>query len=172
MQLKHEATAEVSMAEFIKAIRVKVAAVGDRIRIEECEWKILEITPDSALLWKCAGPGDDMPINKNGSNEYEGSDMQKYLREEFPLTVPQELREAVTDEGFFLLSKEEVEKYMPREIDRIYADEDGDTRWWWTHSAYRGYEYYTWYVSTGGGVSYSTAHNAIRCAPACRIKLI
>ena len=172
MQLKHEATAEVSMAEFIKAIRVKVAAVGDRIRMEDSEWKILEITPDSALLWKCAGPGDDMPINKNGSNEYEGSDMQKYLREEFPLTVPQELREAVTDEGFFLLSKEEVEKYMPREIDRIYADEDGDTRWWWTRSAYRGYANGTWTVHAGGSVTTYTATNAVRCAPACIIRLI
>lgn len=172
MQLKYSVTTDVNMAEFIKAVKNGVAAAGDRIRIEECEWKILEITPDSALLWKCAGPGDDMPINASGSNEYEGSDMQKYLREEFPQTVPEELREAVTDEGFFLLSKEEVEKYMPREIDRIYADEDGDTRWWWTRSAYRGNAYYTWSVSTGGSVATNYAHYAIRCAPACRIKLI
>lgn len=171
MQLKHVTTTDINMAEFIKAVKNGVAAAGDRIRIEECEWKILEITPDSALLWKCAGPGDDMPINKNGSNEYEGSGMQKYLREEFPETVPQELREAVTDEGFFLLSKEEVEKYMPREIDRIYADEDGDTRWWWTRSASRGYANYTWHVSTGGYVGTTSARSAARCAPACRIKL-
>lgn len=172
MQLKHEATAEVSMAEFIKAIRDKVAAVGDRIRMEDSEWKILEITPDSALLWKCAGPGDNMPINKNGSNEYEGSDMQKYIREEFPETVPQELREAVTDEGFFLLSKEEVEKYMPREINRIYADEDGDTRWWWTRSAFRGNASHPWSVGAGGYVILTNAIYALRCAPACIIRLI
>lgn len=173
MQLKHVATADINMAEFLNAAKNGVVSVGDRILIGDCEWKVLEIKEDTALLWKCAGPGDDMPINKNGSNEYEGSDMQKYLREEFPETVPQELREAVTDEGFFLLSKEEVEKYMPREIDRIYADEDGDTRWWWTRSAYRGNAYSTWYVYTGGYVNnYYTAYTAYRCAPACRIKLI
>lgn len=172
MQLKYSVTTDVNMAEFIKAVKNGVVAAGDRIRIEECEWKILEITPDSALLWKCAGPGDNMPINANGSNEYEGSDIQKYLREKFPKTVPQELREAVTDEGFFLLSKEEVEKYMPREIDRIYADEDGDTRWWWTRSAYRGDAYSTWNVNAGGYVSGISAYSASRCAPACRIKLI
>lgn len=172
MQLKHVTTTAINMAEFLNAAKNGVVSAGDRIRMEDSEWKILEITPDSALLWKCAGPGDDMPINKNGSNEYEGSDMQKYLREEFPETVPQELREAVTDEGFFLLSKEEVEKYMPREIDRIYADEDGDTRWWWTRSAYRGYAYLTWYVATGGSVTNYYAYDASRCAPACRIKLI
>lgn len=172
MQLKHVTTTGINMAELLNAAKNGVVSAGDRILIGDCEWKILEIKEDTALLWKCAGPGDDMPINKNGSNEYEGSDMQKYLREEFQLTVPQELREAVTDEGFFLLSKEEVEKYMPREIDRIYADEDGDTRFWWTRSAHRGTANYTWTVSAGGHVSYNYAGYALRCAPACRIKLI
>lgn len=172
MQLKHVTTTDINMAEFLNAAKNGVVSVGDRIRIEECEWKILEITPDSVLLWKCAGHGDNMPINKNGSNEYEGSDMQKYIREKFPETVPPELREAVTDEGFFLLSKEEVEKYMPREIDRIYADEDGNTRWWWTRSAYRGYAGITWGVNAGGYVIGNLAYGALRCAPACRIKLI
>lgn len=172
MQLKHVTTTDINMAEFIKAVKNGAAAAGDRIRIEECEWKILEITPDSVLLWKCAGPSDDMQINANGNNEYEGSDMQKYLIEEFPLTVPQELREAVTYEGFFLLSKEEVEKYMPREIDRIYADEDGKTRFWWTRSTFHDLAHYVWSVYAGGYVGYYYAYTALRCAPACRIKLI
>lgn len=172
MQLKHVTTTDINMAELLNAAKNGVVSVGDRIRIEECEWKILEITPDSALLWKCAGPGDDMPINASGSNEYEGSDMQKYLREEFPETVPQELREVVTEEGFFLLSLEEIKKYMPRPADRVFVNEDRETNWWWTRSAYRGYAYFTWYVSTGGYVYGYTAGCALRCAPACRIKLI
>lgn len=172
MQLKHVTTTDINMAELLNAAKNGVVSVGDRIRIEECEWKILEITPDSALLWKCAGPGDNMPINKNGSNEYEGSDMQKYLREEFPLTVPEELREVVTEEGFFLLSLEEIKKYMPRPADRVFVNEDGETDWWWTRSAYRGYAYNTWYVNAGGYVNSYYASYAYRCAPACRIKLI
>ena len=172
MQLKHVATANINMAELINAAKYGVVSVGDRILIGDCEWKVLEVTDKTMMIWKCEGPAAELPINKSGSNEYEGSDMQKYLREEFPQTVPEELREAVTDEGFFLLSKEEVEKYMPREIDRIYADEDGDTRWWWTRSAYRGLASFTWSVYAGGNVSNNYAYYALRCVPACRIKLI
>ena len=172
MQLKHVATANINMAELINAAKYGVVSVGDRILIGDCEWKVLEVTDKTMMIWKCEGPAAELPINKSGSNEYEGSDMQKYLREEFPQTVPEELREAVTDEGFFLLSKEEVEKYMPREIDRIYADEDGDTRWWWTRSALRGSAGIAWGVGSGGYVGYYYASHAFRCVPACRIKLI
>ena len=172
MQLKHVTTTDINMAEFLNAAKNGVVSVGDRILIGDCEWKVLEVTDKTVMIWKCEGPAAELPINKSGSNVYEGSDMQKYLREEFPLTVPEELREVVTGEGFFLLSKEEVEKYMPREIDRIYADEDGDTRWWWTRSAFRGYAYSAWRVYTGGNVTSYGALNACRCAPACRIKLI
>ena len=172
MQLKHVTTTDINMAEFLNAAKNGVVSVGDRILIGDCEWKVLEVTDKTMMIWKCEGPAEELPINKSGSNVYEGSDMQKYLREEFPLTVPEELREVVTEEGFFLLSLEEIKKYMPRPADRVFVNEDGETDWWWTRSAYRGSAYYTWYVTTGGGVSSGSASNAFRCAPACIIRLI
>lgn len=172
MQIKYSVTTDVNMAKFIKAVKNGVAAAGDRILIGDCEWKVLEVTDKTVMIWKCEGPAAELPINKSGSNEYEGSDMQKYLREEFPLTVPQELREAVTEEGFFLLSLEEIKKYMPRPADRVFVNEDGESDWWWTRTAGRGYAYITWTVYSGGYVGYGSASSAIRCAPACIIRLI
>ena len=172
MQLKHVTTTDINMAEFLNAAKNGVVSVGDRILIGDCEWKVLEVTDKTMMIWKCEGPAEELPINKSGSNVYEGSDMQKYLREEFPQTVQEELREVVTEEGFFLLSLEEIKKYMPRPADRVFVNEDGETDWWWTRSAYRGNASSTWGVSTGGGVASSGAYGASRCAPACIIRLI
>ena len=172
MQLKHVTTTDINMAEFLNAAKNGVVSVGDRILIGDCEWKVLEVNDKTMMIWKCEGPAEELPINKSGSNVYEGSDMQKYLREEFPLTVPEELREVVTEEGFFLLSLEEIKKYMPRPADRVFVNEDGETDWWWTRSAYRGSAYYTWSVHAGGSVYIYNASTASRCAPACIIRLI
>ena len=172
MQLKHVTTTDINMAELINAAKNGVVSAGDRILIGDCEWKVLEVTDKTVMIWKCEGPAAELPINKSGSNEYEGSDMQKYLREEFPLTVPEELREVVTEEGFFLLSLEEVKKYMPRPADRVFVNKDGETDWWWTRSALRGYAYLAWGVTAGGYVTTYGANFALRCAPACIIRLI
>lgn len=173
MQLKHVTTTDINMAEFLNAAKNGVISAGDRILIGDCEWKVLEVTGKTMMIWKCEGPAEELPINKSGSNVYEGSDMQKYLREEFPLTVPEELREVVTEEGFFLLSLEEIKKYMPRPADRVFVNEDGETDWWWTRSARRGNANSTWLVYAGGTVHTGyAAYHAIRCAPACIIRLI
>ena len=172
MQLKHVTTTDINMAEFLNAAKNGVVSAGDRILIGDCEWKVLEVADKTMMIWKCEGPAEELPINKSGSNVYEGSDMQKYLREEFPLTVPEELREAVTEEGFFLLSLEEIKKYMPRPADRVFINEDGEPDWWWTRSAYRGGAGTAWTVNTGGYVNSAGATSALRCVPACRIKLI
>lgn len=172
MQLKHATTTDINTDEFINAAKNGVVSAGDRILIGDCEWKVLEVTDKTMMIWKCEGPAAELPINKSGSNVYEGSDMQKYLREEFLLTVPEELREVVTEEGFFLLSLEEVKKYMPRPADRVFINEDGEPDWWWTRSAYRGHAYNAWGVYAGGYVYYAYALSAYRCAPACIIRLI
>ena len=165
MQLKHATTTDINMAELLNAAKNGVVSVGDRILIGDCEWKALEVTDKTMMIWKCKGPAAALPINKFGSNVYEGSDMQKYLREEFPQTVPEELREVVTEEGFFLLSLEEVKKYMPRPADRVFTNEDGEPDWWWTRSATRGFASCTWSVSTGGSVCYHGAYRRFSLRP-------
>lgn len=107
-------------------------------------------------------------MRKRCSNVYEGSDIQRYLKGKFRETVPQGLLD-MAEGDFFLLSKEEVEKYIPREVDRAVSDENGETLWWWTRSADRSYENSVYFVATNGGVAAGSAWDAVHCAPAVYI---
>ena len=144
--------------------------VGDKITIGESLWKVLEIKDGKALIWKCTKVEDHV-FNENGSNEYEGSDIQKYLKDEFPETMPLEVLERVTDDGFFLLTEDEVRKYMPKEIDRIATDENDQTTWWWTSTPSVGGGHGVRYIYPAGGVSIASACNSYGVAPACWIHL-
>ena len=139
---------------------------GDVLEFGAERWKVLEVEGGKALVWKCGGVRDHV-FNENGENKYEGSDIQKYLREEF--SAP----EFITSrgEGFFLLSEEEVRHYMPHELDRIATDQNAETTWWWTRSPFVGSGSYVRNVDPSGGVSGNYASDANGTAPACRIHL-
>ena len=170
MTLKRLSNFETSWERFRDAIQRGTFEHGDLLQIGDSDWKVLESTPGDLFIWKAHGPGEDIAFNENGSNKYEGSDLQKYAREIFTETVPAELREMVTEEGFFPLSLEEVKKYLPTEGERIHTDENGDTCWLWTRSANRGTANYPWHVTSSGGVYTSYASSANRFAPACHLK--
>ena len=144
--------------------------VGDRIQIADAEWKVLDIKDGKALIWKCTKIADHV-FNKNGSNVYEGSDIQRYLQEDFPETMTVEIMEDVTEEGFFLLTVEQIRKYMPKELDRIATDENDQTTWYWTASPSVGYGYNGRYIYPAGGVYNHSAHDSYGVAPACWINL-
>lgn len=81
-----------------------------------------------------------------------------------------------TEETFFLLSLDEYKEdktpypfYKGGEINRVKADENGETDWHWTRSASRGNAYNAWLVSAGGYAYSNNARDAIRFAPACVI---
>lgn len=143
---------------------------GDRINIEGCDWKVLakatSKTGGVALIWKCTGLKDHV-FNESGNNVYEGSDIQKYLQNEFREDLPEEMLQMVSDEGFFLLKEEEICKYMPRKIDRIATDEDDCTTWYWTASPSVGIGNYVRYINPAGYVNYHLASHSIGAAPAC-----
>ena len=134
---------------------------------EEQSWRVLDVNGNRAFLFcfRVKSPVE-MAYNESGSNQYEGSDIQKYLHEEFPNTAPEALND-LRSGHYFLLSKEEVMEYMPREIDRIVCDVSGRTYFWLTRSAYRGTANYTWNVAASGYVSNANAGFAHRFAPAC-----
>ena len=144
--------------------------VGDRIQIADAEWKVLDIKDGKALIWKCTKITDHV-FNKNGSNVYEGSDIQRYLRDKFPETMPLEVLERVTDDGFFLLTVEQIEKYMPKEINRIATDEDDYTTWYWTASPSAGDGNSVRCIGPAGYVSSHNAYYSYGVAPACWINL-
>ena len=144
--------------------------VGDRIQIADAEWKVLDIKDGKALIWKCTKIADHV-FNKNGSNVYEGSDIQRYLQEDFPETMTVEIMEDVTEEGFFLLTVEQILQYMPNEIDRIATDEDDLTTWYWTASPYVGTGNLVRVIYLDGIFNYGYAFNSFGVAPACWIHL-
>ena len=154
---------------FKEAITNGQLSVGDEIELDDgTVWRVLDTMDDGVLIWQHTGSDEPVRFNENGSNVYEGSDIQKYLQGDFRKIVPAELLEMM-DGDFFLLSMEEIKKYLPTEAERVATDKNGDTVTWWTRSAYRGYAYVAWLVTAAGYASGNGACNASRARPACKI---
>lgn len=169
MKVIKRAALETNWNEIKGMIQAGAFTPGDEIEINGCLWRVLDVEDNGVFIWKHTGIDERCAFNESGSNVYEGSDLQRYLQGEYMETIPDEMKELMSEEGLYPLSIEEIRKYLPTEGEHIAVDSDGDTVWYWTRSAYRGYGYYAWSVtSTGGAYNYS-ATNAIRCAPACKL---
>ena len=143
---------------------------GDELEIDGALWRVLRIEDGKALIWKHTGLNQSFVFNKNNSNVYEGSDLQKAMK---ALPVPEELQGLITENGFFPLSIEEIKELLPTEGERIATNEDGDTVWWWTRSANRSNGSSAWSVYPSGYVNASHAANhSFALAPACAIFVI
>ena len=147
-------------------IRGGLMKPGDEITTSGCMWRVLDVQEDRVLIWKHTGVEDHV-FNDNNSNVYEGSDIQKYLQAEFRETVPEELLSLVDDKGFFLLTLEQIRKYLPKEIDRICCDSKGETDWWWTSTPYVGTGSNVRTIYTSGDVCGNYANYSLGVAPAC-----
>lgn len=147
-------------------IRGGLMKPGDEITTGGCMWRVLDVQEDRVLIWKHTGVEDHV-FNEDSTNSYEGSDIQKYLQAGFRETVQEELLSLVDDKGFFLLTLEQIRKYLPKEIDRIAEDPDGYTTWWWTSTPSVGSGHGVRYIYPSGSVSYSYAGNSYGVAPAC-----
>nr|DAF52556.1 MAG TPA: hypothetical protein [Siphoviridae sp. ctCb814] len=128
-----------------------------------------------------------MPFSENGGNEWETSDIRKYINsEEFINRFEPEFRELLckvykdngtigkkTVDTFFLPSVEEVEgeyAFFENEKKRAKITPEGEATWYWTRSATRGSAYYTWGVNPSGYVSINYGASwAGRFCPACVI---
>ena len=139
---------------------------GDEITTGGCMWRVLDVQEDRVLIWKHTGVEDHV-FNEDNTNNYEGSDIQKYLQTGFRETVPEELLSLVDDKGFFLLTLEQIRKYLPKEIDRIAEDADGYTTWWWTSTPVVCFGHGVRIIYTSGDVSYIGAYYSFGVAPAC-----
>ena len=73
----------------------------------------------------------------------------------------------VTDDGFFLLTVDQIMEYMPRQIDRIATDENDCTTWYWTASPSVGIGILVRLVNASGSISSYYAFSSIGVAPAC-----
>lgn len=144
--------------------------IGDKVIFGNTEWKVLDVKDNKALIWKCTNVKDHV-FNENNKKTYEGSDIQKYLQNDFKKSIPMDILENVTDDGFFLLTIDQIKKYIPKEIDRIVTDEDDQTTWYWTASP-SIYCYNTVrYVELGGEIADYYANASYGVAPACWLKI-
>lgn len=166
------ATGDVTWEAVREALKKKLVYPGDIIELksDSSRWRVLDVKDNKMLIWKYTMIENHI-FNENGSNVYEGSDIQKYLQNEFRETIPEDMLELVSDEGFFLLTVDQIEKYLPKEIDRIAADSDGDTTWWWLRSPSVGNGDYVRYIYPAGNVNSSSASNSYGVAPACWLNL-
>lgn len=144
--------------------------VGDVMKFPNGNWKVLDVAGDKALIWKCTNVKDHV-FNENNSNVYEGSDIQRYLQEDFSETMPVNIMEDVTKEGFFLLTVEQIRKYMPKELDRIATDEDDRTTWYWTAGPRVGIGSNVRSIGPAGYVCHDSAITSYGVAPACWISI-
>lgn len=149
-----------------KSIDKQNVNIGDELIINGYKWRILDVQADRILIWKFTGVEDHV-FNENGSNTYDGSHIQRFLQDEFKRDLPDEMLQMVGPEGFFLLTMDQVMQYMPTEMDRIAADADGCTTWWWTASPSVGNGGNVRYVYSDGIINYNHAINSFGVAPAC-----
>lgn len=169
MKVIKRAALETNWNEIKGMIQAGAFTPGDEIEIDGCLWRVLDVEDNGILIWKHTGIEEFSVFNRNGSNEYEGSDLQKFLQGEYKDKLPTEMQELMAEGGPFALSMEEIGEYLPTERERIAVDNDGDTISYWTRSALRGYGSSAWYVYSTGGATGTYATYANRCAPACKL---
>lgn len=128
---------------------------------------------------------DPMPFSENGGNEWETSDIRKYINsEEFINRFEPEFRnllckvyknnkwEKDTLDMFFLPSVEEVKgeyAFFKNEKKRVKITPEEEKDWYWTRSAYRGLAYGAWCVSPSGHIISGHASWTCRICPVCVI---
>ena len=166
MEYTIKMTEELKVEDLKGLISRGAVRPGDEITAGGYMWRVLDIREDRILIWKHTGVEDHV-FNEDNTNVYEGSDIQKYLQTEFRETVPEELLSMVDDEGFFLLTLEQIRKYLPKEIDRIAEDPDGYATWWWTSTPNVGSGSTVRYIHPSGYANSNHASNSYGVAPAC-----
>ena len=130
---------------------------------------------------------DSMPFtfSKNGENEWETSDIRKYINsEEFINRFEPEFRDLLckvyknnewgkdTLDMFFLPSVEEVKgeyAFFENKKKRVKITPEEEADWYWTRSTYRGLAYGAWCVSPSGHIISGHASWACQICPACVI---
>lgn len=209
MQIKKTILTEsVTLEELRKIIRegraAEVLAVGDQIYIDfdgtAVPYDVIGIDADTPAAEELKHTVtiqaheliEERPFDtkgRYGSNDWETSELRKYLNSETYAARYAELAEYVipvtkmntngreTVDTFFLLSAGEYdakdtpyEYYKGKPYRAAKHAKDDFNDWHRTRSAYRGDSSNAWYVTSSGYVYYGYgAYGSMRCAPACAI---
>lgn len=130
---------------------------------------------------------DQMPFSKNGNNSWEESDIRKHINSEefinrFELEFRELLCEVYKDNGprgketidtFFLPSVSELNggyEFFKNEKTRVKINNEGETEWYWTRSAYLDAAYIVHNVYASGYCGSTSAYDDSNCyLPVCTI---
>ena len=154
--------------------------VGDTFELASLTWTILDITEDG---YKCiAEQLDDRMIFDNNSNDWESSDLRKYLNEDFYTKIACEIGEdniipfdrdllsldgqteyGSCEDNISLLTVDEYRKYRKLIPNTNY--------WWWLITPWstpcNGYEKLVAVVSTSGDFNYNSCDDDYGVRPVC-----
>lgn len=164
MKLTTKTTASIEIDDLKNAVRNGRLKAGDELEIKGALWRVLEAEPGKTVIWKHTDCEYHV-FNENGSNVYEGSDVQKYLKEADKELLGEEIAMMLTGD-LQLLSLEEVKKWLPAESERIVTDKDGETWHWWLRSPNPSYCGYVRFCTSSGAIyNYIANHTYGAVAP-------
>jgi hypothetical protein len=118
--------------------------IGDKIKIGEYDWRVLDIQEDKILVITDKIVGFRPLHDRDLSVPWVESTLKNYLNDEFLKTLEEDI--SFKDQDFeilynttvntkiFLLSKDEAMKYFKNNRDRIAYDNKGKRVYWWLRS--------------------------------------
>ena len=138
---------------------------GDLLTIDGVQWIVIEADGEDITVQQYDHI-DDHVFNDDGSNKYEGSDIQKYLKEYRKRFKSKALGE------FYILPMEAYEDgFLSDSRNRIRFNDNGYSTYYWTASPYVGFGSNVRNVNPSGYVSYGGANYSYGVAPACKLNL-
>ncbi|MBR3243728.1 MAG: hypothetical protein IKF90_13710 [Parasporobacterium sp.] len=150
--------------------------VGDRVTVNGITFVLIKVIDDGRVVIQQYDNIEDHVFNENNSNVYEDSDLERYVKEEYPKQFPKEFLSHVEGD-FHILSadaydpdKTEYPFYKDRRNLTKY-DKDGYAISYWTSTPYVGVGCLVRYVYPSGLIDISGAYGSNGVAPACVLNL-
>lgn len=138
---------------------------GDLLTIDGVQWIVLKAEGEDITVQQYDHIEDHV-FNEDGSNKYDGSDLQEFLKEYRKRFKSKALGE------FYILPVEAYEEgFLSDPRNRIRFDEYGYAVWYWTASPYVGFGYIVRVIYTSGNVFNYSASSSYGVAPACKLNL-
>ena len=144
--------------------------VGDLISDNGIQFVVISREGNQAIIQQY-DQIENHVFNEDGSNEYKGSDLEKYVQGEYKKKFSAEFLQRCGD--FFILPEEmyEENEYLKDPKNRIRYDSEGHSTWYWTSSPNVGYANGVRYINPTGNVIGNYAYNGYGVAPACVLNL-
>ena len=149
-----------------KQIDLMDLQVGDLISDNGIQFIVISREGEQAIIQQYDHV-EDYVFNKDGSNVYKGSDLQKYVQNEYRKQFSEDFLKHCGE--FYILTKEMFyeNEFLGIPKNRIRYDSNGYGTWYWTASPLVGDGSNVRIISPYGNVSNYGAGSSNGVAPAC-----